>query len=365
MSLHPNTTFSPNTLLLNTLAVVPLATYTLLVTTVGLLGNSLVIYSSIRYNAIQLDKVSVLFVQNLAVADLVYILCNVLPSAVTYIAGRYVLGSAYCFINAAITLIPGSVNTLTILALTAYRLLIVVSPYRAFTLLRARVIVGLTWLVACVPVAVVLAYESKSVFVRTYAACVSDVYERKEATAVVRLCLGSIIILPILGTTVINAILCTISISLKKKARARRKMNEGIQNELCPPNAGINHQELKSGSITQLKPKKKNNPLITVCILSGCFVASWTPYVIYVLWKTRDPGVPPLLELFAFHAIQLNAVCNPILYTMTNRRFGRYVKQLLRRFVPRCLLAKSCPNSHWAPSWTANSATFNVSPNPC
>ena len=142
-------------------------------------------------------------------------------------------------------------------------------------------------------------------------------------------------------------------------------MNEGIQNELCPPNAGINHQELKSGSITQLKPKKKNNPLITVCILSGCFVASWTPYVIYVLWKTRDPGVPPLLELFAFHAIQLNAVCNPILYTMTNRRFGRYVKQLLRRFVPRCLLAKSCPNSHWAPSWTANSATFNVSPNPC
>ena len=351
-----------NTLLLSTLAIVPLATYTLLVTTLGLLGNTLVVYSSVRYNAIQLDKVSVLLVQNLAVADLLYILCNVLPSAITYLAGRYILGSGYCFVNAVIAFIPGSVNTLTILALTGYRLLIVVYPYRAITLLRARVMVGVTWVLSLAPVSVALAYESEAVFVRTYAACVSDVYENKDAFVVVTLCLGGIIMLPILGTTVINAILCAISISLKRRSRNKRKHQASIQLAVPLPKGTRllqTHQLRSSSSVAVgLKPKKKNNPLTTVCLLSGCFLATWTPYVIYVIWKTKDPNVPPLLELVAFHAIQLNAVCNPILYTMTNQRFGRYVVELVRGFVPRC----GSETKPWVASITGNSVTYNCSP---
>ncbi|KAL5248626.1 hypothetical protein ACHWQZ_G017714 [Mnemiopsis leidyi] len=359
---------SNNTLLLSAAAVVPLATYTLLITLLGLLGNTLVVYSSIRYNAIQLDKVSVLFVQNLAVADLIYIFCNVLPSAITYLTRRYVLGRPYCFANAVLTFIPGSVNTLTILALTAYRLLIVISPYRAISRARARVIVGLTWLLALGPVVIALAYRSNSVFVRTYAACVSDVYERKEAAVVVTLCLGTIIVLPVLGTTVINAILCAISISLKKAARQRREAKELVQNGSDPPDTGREGggvtgllNQLRSGSLVPpTKQKKKNSPLLTVCLLSGCFVLSWTPYIVYVLWKTKDPDVSPLLELFAFHAIQLNSVCNPILYTMTNRRFGRYVKQLVSGLLPGRFHGNR--SLKWVVSVTGNSATYNGSP---
>ena len=365
---------SNNTLLLSSAAIVPLATYTLLITVLGLLGNTLVVYSSVRYNAIQLDKVSVLFVQNLAVADLIYIFCNVLPSAITYLTRRYVLGSSYCFINAVLTFIPGSVNTLTILALTAYRLLIVLYPYRAISRARARVLVGLTWLLALFPVVVALAYKSNSVFVRTYAACVADVYENKEAGVVVTLCLGTMIVLPVLGTTVINAILCAISISLKKGARRRRKAQERVQNGADSSNQGQTGggggggggllKQLRSGSLqmTPAKQKKKNSPLITVCLLSGCFVASWTPYIIYVLWKTKDPNVSPLLELFAFHAIQLNSVCNPILYTMTNKRFGRYVKQFALGLVPSSFHGNR--SLKWVVSVTGNSATYNCSPAP-
>jgi hypothetical protein len=356
---HNNTDPAANTLLISTLAVIPLAAYTLFITTVGLLGNSLVVYSSVRYNAIQLDKVTVLFVQNLAIADLCYILCNVLPSAITYLLGRYVLGSTYCYINGVIALTPGSVNTLTILSLTSYRLLIVLSPYRAITIPCARVVVGLTWLFGVTPSLTVIAYRNTAVFVRTYAACVSDIYDNEDAFLAKVVLLVVIIILPILATTVINAILCAISVSLKRESRRRKKAQESLQN--VASSCGVVHEHLLGSNVpTTPKPKKKNRPILTVCLLSGCFVASWVPYSIYVVWKMRNPNVPSIVEILAFHGIQLNTVCNPILYTMTNRRFGRYVKQLARSLVSKCLEKPSL--SFAVVSTNSNSTSTKFSP---
>ena len=73
--------------------IIPLGIYSFIVTVFGIFGNGTVIYASIRYNAINLDKITVLFIRNLAVADILYTLCDILSQTITFIAGRWVLGS--------------------------------------------------------------------------------------------------------------------------------------------------------------------------------------------------------------------------------------------------------------------------------
>jgi hypothetical protein len=68
-----------------------------------------------------------------------------------------------------------------------------------------------------------------------------------------------------------------------------------------------------------------------VCALSGLFITSWGPYVVYILMKSRKLDIPPVLDLMAFHFIFLNAFGNPILYTVTNKRFGSYVRDLFHK----------------------------------
>ena len=73
--------------------IIPLAAYCLLVSIMVLFGNGVVVYSSVRYNAIKLDGISVLFVRNLAVADIFkYSLVTVAPLTINYFIGEYLLG---------------------------------------------------------------------------------------------------------------------------------------------------------------------------------------------------------------------------------------------------------------------------------
>ena len=65
-----------------------------------------------------MDEVSLTFVRNLAIADIIYTLLVILPITVTYMTGKYILGKIYCFVNAQLNFIPGSVNILTSMVIT-------------------------------------------------------------------------------------------------------------------------------------------------------------------------------------------------------------------------------------------------------
>ena len=286
--------------------IVPLAIWTTTVTVLGLLGNALVIYSSIRYNAIQMDKISLLLVQNLAVADFIYILSNILPSAVSYIARKYILGTVYCFISAQTSFIYAQVNTVTVLAITAYRLWILRSPLRPVTHGGAKVGVGVIWITACATTVICLAYKSTSIFSQKSAKCYSSIYTNKNKTASIlfRLTFGGAVFLPVVIIGIINVILFIISYKSSKKLRAAQGLSTS--------------KELNSA-----------RALTTVCALSCAFTASWLPYLIFMIWKGFDAELPDEVEQVGVSCIMINSFCNPILYTMTNRRFGGFVWSML------------------------------------
>jgi hypothetical protein len=63
------------------------------------------------------------------------------------------------------------------------------------------------------------------------------------------------------------------------------------------------------------------------------FTLSWTPYFIFLIWKGVNSDIPSTVEQVALCCIMINSFCNPILYTMTNRRFGRFVWGIITKSI--------------------------------
>ena len=71
--------------------------YNILVVTVGVVGNLIVLYSSLVHHAIKFDTVTLIFVHNLAAADLVMIAVIYVPMLSTILTKRWVLGEGICW----------------------------------------------------------------------------------------------------------------------------------------------------------------------------------------------------------------------------------------------------------------------------
>ena len=288
-------------LTLSTAQVVPLATFCLVVVIMGLIGNGLVVYSSIRYNAIQLDRISIVLVRNLAVADMLYTIVVVIPITVTYFAGRYILGDIYCFISAHLPFIPAGVNFLTVLTITAYRLRVIAFPLRTVSKRSIHLAILMIWIFAMAGPAVSLGYKSNFVFAPASAKCFTTIYTNEDAAPLWGTVLILQTIIPIILITLFNLVLLLVAYRQKKKHS---------------PNSSVN---LKG--------------LVTTLLLSGLFICSVAPFVVFTLLKGQGIKVSPAMDLMAIHFVFLNVCGNPILYTITNRRFGKYVQDLARKIV--------------------------------
>ena len=70
--------------------------------------------------------------------------------------------------------------------------------------------------------------------------------------------------------------------------------------------------------------------LIVILSLSGLFMLSWVPgFLMHWFIFIKPRFISQTFILFAINAISLNTFGNPFLYTLTNQRFGRYVRSLL------------------------------------
>ena len=65
-----------------------LIAYNILVIVLSLFGNVIVLYGSLKHDAIRMDKVSLLLIQNLAVSDIITTLIFYFPTLLTLFANR-------------------------------------------------------------------------------------------------------------------------------------------------------------------------------------------------------------------------------------------------------------------------------------
>ena len=291
-----DTTSGENVLDMTTAQVVPLGVFCFFMALFGILGNGVVLYSSLRYNAIKLDKVSLVFVRNLALADILYAVFTVVPSFVAYASRDWVLGPVYCFVSAQLSLFPGLVNSLLVMIIALYRLVLLYSPFTIPRCIHARVLSAGLWLFSLSPTIISLSYRSRSIFDTSNGLCISEIYRKKDsgASELVMMFVSVCIMLPILIILVANLALCWAVVRLTTTTGSR------------------------------------NKSVIMTCALAGTFLVSWAPFVAYNVMEQTTDNIPQDLYIASFVCIFLNTAANPILYTLTNRRFSRYVVGLIQ-----------------------------------
>ena len=285
---------------LTTAQVIPLGIFCFFMTFFGLLGNGTVLYSCIRYNAIKLDKISLIFVKNLAMADILYTIFAIFPNFITFSARRWILGKGWCFVSAQLSFIPGLANILIVLCITLYRLVLVISPFQITRSITARIIAGTIWAIAIIfTISLYMVFNLKSLFNPDNGTCISSIYDDPRLNAKITVSTFTIlfVMVPMLLITVINVILCVIAFRHSRSTRI----------------------------LVDKRKNRRNKGLVMVCLLSGMFVASWLPYIINNSIKATTSVVSQQLEILSFHCIFINSFGNPILYSLTNKRFGKYV----------------------------------------
>ena len=274
---------------------IPLSIFCFFMTVFGIFGNGTVIYASVRFNALKLDKVSLLFIQNLAVADVIYTVVSIFPSFVTYSSGGWVLGKGWCFVQAQLAFVPGFANSMLVLIITLYRLVLFTIPLQAITQTSAVVFVVVIWGIAILTPAILNGYcQTHGVFQPGTGACISSVYE--EARIAVLIVSVVLVLLPIVFITLTNVVICSIA---------------------------IRHSSRK---------KQRSKNVFMVCLLSGTFVLSWLPQVVSNLAMPWFPHQPNEVYILAYNCIFINSFVNPVLYSLTNYKFRKYVFESFRKW---------------------------------
>ena len=116
------------------------------------LGNGLVLVSSIKYRSIDMDKTSIILLQNLAVADFLIALLSWLPTTVSTVARRWLLGDVVCFLSGLVVYVPVLVELFILTVISCHKVYTLLYPLhsRQRHVPRSTVIalVGVIWLTA-------------------------------------------------------------------------------------------------------------------------------------------------------------------------------------------------------------------------
>ncbi|XP_063678902.1 rhodopsin, GQ-coupled-like [Bolinopsis microptera] len=261
----------------------------------GFIGNTLVTIATMYRKAFSGDNISIVFVRNLAIADLLYILIQVVPDiAVRLNSHQWILGPTCCFISAHAVYIPGAANMAFIFSISLYRLLSCKFPFQfreTITIQQANVFSIVVWAWSVVPSVLYLCHNTQAVFQPLTSDC-EVVFQRKGLVNLV--IAGPYVVVPFLGLITCNIWLYCIA----RKSAARLG-------------------------------KSARQALVTIGAVSVLFTVSWLPYIarkIVMIVTKKDLNWPMRPDIMFY---ELSIFGNPIIYTVVNERFKVFLKNQL------------------------------------
>ena len=132
----------------------------------SLIGDSLILVGSLRYNAIKLHKILVIFVQHMAIADLLLTLFGIVPGAVSLAANDWILGDVMCYLNYFIKDTSALALYILTTAIATTKMLMIKYPLRAinFSTQAGHVAALFIWIASSSLPAAALLKDNKSMY---------------------------------------------------------------------------------------------------------------------------------------------------------------------------------------------------------
>lgn len=285
----------------------------------GFIGNLTVLISSLKYKAIELDKIDLIFLENIAAADFILTLFGFVPMFTTLCGNTWILGNFLCRVNAFVINIPAYSEILLIMFTSCYRMWRISCPLsvpmRSKTI---KILVSVIWVVS-VSVEFVPAFipeETVAYYEPLYLQC------RHSARPIYNAGILTLILAPLVVIVIANVV---IFIMLRKSDTILTK--NGLK--------GTN---------------SCHKAAVTILSICAIFIISYAPFILLFLYHLfRTP--PNWLLTLCQYSITLNVVMNPVIYTLTNKRFGKFVRRFVLKTGRR--ISENITHSH-------NSAVYGV-----
>ena len=265
-----------------------------------------------------MDKVTLLFIENLAFADIIISLFYYTPMLATVPSGTWLFGSATCWITGFFSShVPFLAEIQIITAISVYRLWVLKKPpevRKRINVLHVKLTIATIWLATFLPVVFWIASKAEAFFFSRGLICWSTNHLPSSPTY--------------LSTKIFSVFY--VAIPMVTVFLTNVKLMHTI----------IQHS-LRAGSSITIHLRT----LLTVNLICFTLLISYLPVFILIILKSTGTHVPTWFTLFQIYAKSIHVVVNPFIYCVTNTRFRGYVARLFHsegyQFAPSTPLTPS------------------------
>jgi len=250
-----------------------------------------------------MDKVTLAFIENLALTDLLISILYYVPMLVTLVCGRWVFGPHLCwFVGFFSSHIPFLAEILVIMSISCYRVWVLKKPpdqRKHIRVTHVKILISCIWILSTIPVVVWLLQGSYAFYNPKILICWSSNHLPRYSTYLsTKIFTGFFIALPMMIVFFSNVkIIATVIVHSHK--------------------VGLS-----------LMPHIRS--IITVNLICWAFLASYLPIFILLILKSTNVAVPGWFVLFQVYAKSIHVILNPFIYVATNKRFRDYILDRLR-----------------------------------
>lgn len=274
--------------------------YHTLITVLGLTGNTVVLYGTHRYHAMNIDSVSMVFVKFLAGTDLVITVLSCVPMWVAMVKGGWMLGDQLCLFLGYVVYIPGIAEVFIILEFTFCKLMLLKYPMATLgglvTAHRLGLVFTATYLLAALQTCGTAVLSGGVHYIPEEYSC-NVVRTHPDFRVYGALSVIFVSFLPPAFMMMINTALLWLA--------------HKIQNSDTPGCRAI---------------------VMTIAI-SWIYILSVIPKGVFNIYLALNPTTKPPIwaAIFQKEVFFLNTVCNPLVYTAANLKFRSFVMRRLKR----------------------------------
>ena len=280
----------------------------ILIAFTALIGDTIILTASIRHNAIKLHEVLVAFIQHIAVTDLIASVIWLLPSAVSLIANKWVLGVFICNIRTPIGSLGNQAARLLICGMTTSKLLMLRYPLRSvsWSAGQAHKLCAGIWFLSGISCTSFSVNQIRGIFDFRAYVCMFDIKSRTQFNVIQPIVSTVITLIPSL------VIVLTGSMILGLAGRVARQARQGLRWQ------GV----------------------LTVVLTATFYVISFLPRAVYHMAEplVRKGPLTPYHFMVTYYRLGLvllsfNNVSNLFIYCLAVASFRDFLRNRFQRLI--------------------------------
>ena len=290
---------------------------------VSVAGNLTVLIGSIRYNAIQLNKVTTTLVIHTAISDLGLIFTTI-PTMISLIMDTLVYGETYCEIFTWINGLFVRSSCLLVTAISCSKLANIIWPFKSscWTKRRGNKVAIAVWVVAVILICFKALSKhiaaSETILMPSTLSCVAKITEKLSIASTI------LSVESLLSRAVPMTIVVITALWLLAKVYIRQKVFQGVQ---------------------QIHRRVKLPGVIAVLAIVAVFIFSFAPLycmIVYQLLQDTQKKHTYLLQMIRWfnNLAYLNCMLNVFIYSVTFKTFNIFVTRKVIPFLLPCRRTK-------------------------